>query len=809
MNAWLQDVRYALRMLARSRAFTAAAILTLGLGIGANTAIFTVANALMLRPLPFADSSRLALVSTALATDRSQLTPMSWLRFTTMHDHNRSFSSLAAFTNETFDLSGRGDPEQLPSARVTSGFFDVLGVKPALGRTFLPEEDQAGGKNVVLISHAFWIRKLGGAPDIIGQNIALDSRDSTVIGVLPANFSFAFLGKNIDIWAPRVFELSLATPQQIQAGTGFLTAVGRLRDGVTIEQARAEMAVLDREYRGNFPGRPDANPRYLVDVASLRDQFVANIRPALLMLSVAVALVLLIACANVASLLLSRALVRKKEIALRAAIGAGRSAIVRLLLVESMLVALMAGALGVLLAEWCTSLLTSFGGDSLGMSSELPIDLRVLVFTAAISLLSGLLFGLIPALQLSRPDLNSVLRDEGRGNTGGRRRNLARSLLVVGQVGLSMVLIIGAGLLIRSFVRLQATSAGFDPHGVLTMRIQLPPAKYRTPQQMVMFYNRAIEQAASVPGVQAAAISSALPVVPMRLSPVLFEGQPEVPLPQRPIVSIQDISPDYSAVLHVPLLRGRTFDEHDDAEGARVVMVNQTLARRFWPNQDPIGKKVWPGRQTAAALVVGVLGDVKNFGLAADPNPEVFLPFPQLPWPLLNLCLRTSLDPASLVPAVRREIAKIDQDQPVTGVQTLEEVIASSTSQRRFTMLLLAAFSATALILAIVGIYGALAYSVAQRTGELGVRIALGADRSDILRLVVGQGLALTLAGIALGLLGSLLLTRVMSSMLFQVSASDPATFALSAALFLAVASIASYLPARRATRIDPTEALR
>ncbi len=809
MNAWRQDVRYALRMLARSRAFTAAAILTLGLGIGANTAIFTVANALMLRPLPFADSSRLALVSTALATDRSQLTPMSWLRFTTMHDHNRSFSGLAAFTNETFDLSGRGDPEQLPSARVTSGFFDVLGVRPALGRTFLPEEDQAGGKNVVLISHAFWIRKLGGAPDIIGQNIALDSRDSTVIGVLPANFSFAFLGKNIDIWAPRVFELSLATPQQIQAGTGFLTAVGRLRDGVTIEQARAEMAVLDREYRGNFPGRPDANPRYLVDVASLRDQFVANIRPALLMLSAAVALVLLIACANVASLLLSRALVRKKEIALRAAIGAGRSAIVRLLLVESMLVALMAGALGVLLAEWCTSLLTSFGGDSLGMSSELPIDLRVLVFTAAISLLSGLLFGLIPALQLSRPDLNSVLRDEGRGNTGGRRRNLARSLLVVGQVGLSMVLIIGAGLLIRSFVRLQATSAGFDPHGVLTMRIQLPPAKYRTPQQMVTFYNRAIEQAASVPGVQAAAISSALPVVPMRLSPVLFEGQPEVPLPQRPIVSIQAISPDYSAVLHVPLLRGRTFDEHDDAEGARVVMVNQTLARRFWPNQDPIGKKVWPGRQTAAALVVGVLGDVKNFGLAADSNPEVFLPFPQLPWPLLNLFLRTSLDPASLVPAVRREIAKIDQDQPVTGVQTLEEVIASSTSQRRFTMLLLAAFSATALILAIVGIYGALAYSVAQRTGELGVRIALGADRSDILRLVVGQGLALTLAGIALGLLGSLLLTRVMSSMLFQVSASDPATFALSGALFLAVASIASYLQARRATRIDPTEALR
>jgi putative ABC transport system permease protein len=807
MNSWMQDLRYAVRMLVKNPGFAAAAILTLALGIGANTAIFTVANSVLLRPLPYADPSRLVLLAPAPASQRSQLTLMSWLRFTTIRDHTHALSGIAAFTNETFNLSGRGDPEQIPSARVTNQFFDVLGVQPAQGRGFMTEEDEPGGKNVVLISHAFWMRRLGGSNDAVGQNITLDSRDYTVIGILPANFQFAFLGRTIEVWAPRVIELNLITPQQVQGGTGFLTAVGRLRPGGTREQAQAEMDVLNRQYQQTYPGRPDADPNRVVDVSGLKEQFVANIRPAVLVLSAAVALVLLIACANVASLLLSRALGRKKEMAVRAAIGAGRGAIVRQLLVESSLLALIGGAVGVLLAVWCTSLLTRFS-DNLGALAELPIDSRVLTFSAGISLLSGLLFGLIPSLQLSKPDLNTVLRDEGRGSTGSRHRHHAHNLLVVGQIALSMILLIGAGLLVRSFVRLQASNPGFDPEGVLTMQIQLPPAKYRTPQQMLAFYHQAIEQTETLPGVQAAAISSALPVVPMRMSPVLFEGQPELPLPQRPIVSIQAVSPDYARVLRVPLLRGREFTEHDDAQAARVVIVNQTLARRFWPNQDPIGKKVWAGRQ-AAAQVVGVFGDVKNLDLAADPNPEVFLPFPQLPWALLNLSVRTTTDPASLLPAVRRQISQIDKDQPITGAQPLDQVLSKSTAQRRFTMVLLAAFSSTALILAIVGIYGVLAYSVAQRTGELGIRIALGAERRDILRLVVFHGLALAGSGIALGLAGSILLTRLMSSMLYRISTSDPATFLLSAGLFLAVGFVASYLPARKATRIDPVEALR
>ncbi|HYL37736.1 MAG TPA: ABC transporter permease [Bryobacteraceae bacterium] len=807
MNSWLQDLRYAVRMLAKSPGFTAAAVVTLALGIGANTAIFTVANAVVFRPLPYSDPSRLVLISTADAGQRSQLIPMPWLRFTTIHDQTRSLSGVAAFTNETFNLSERGDPEQIPAARVSSDFFEVLGVRPAMGRGFLRDEDQPGGKNVVLVSHAFWMRKLGGAGDAVGQNITLDSRDYTVIGVLPASFSFAFVGRTIGVWAPRVFELNLATPQQIQGGTGFLTAVARLRPGVTREQAQAEMDVLNRQYLETYPGRPDANPKRMVDVASLKDQFGVNIRPALLMLSAAVALVLLIACANVAGLLLSRALGRRKEIAVRAALGAGRAAIVRQLLVESSLLSLMSGALGVLLALWCTSLLTGLS-DNLGALKELPIDFRVLIFSAGISLLSGLLFGFIPSLQLSKPDLNAVLRDEGRSSTGSRRRNHAQDLLVVGQIALCMILLVGSGLLIRSFVRLQTSNPGFDPSGVLTMQIQLPPAKYGTQQQMIAFYKQAIQQTKTLPGVQGVAISSALPVVPMRMSPVLFEGQPELPLPQRPIVSIQAISPDYGRVLRVPLLRGREFSEHDDEQAARVVIVNQALARRFWPNQDPIGKKVWAGRQPAAQ-VVGVFGDVKNLDLAADPNPEVFLPFPQLPWALLNLSLRTSVEPASLLPGVRRQLSQIDKDQPITAARTLEQVLAASTAPRRFSMLLLVGFSATALILAMVGIYGLVAYSVAQRTGELGIRIALGADRGEILRLVVMHGLTLTAGGIALGLAGSMLLTRVLSSLLYQTSASDPATFLLSAALFLAVACAASYLPARRATRIDPVEALR
>jgi putative ABC transport system permease protein len=805
----MKDVQYALRMLGKNPGFTTIAVLTLALGIGANTAIFTVANALLLRPLPYADPSRLTLVALSDAGQPAELGLMPYLRFTTIRDQAHSFSGIAAVTNESFNLSGRGDAEEISGARTTWNFFDVLGVRPSLGRTFVAGEDEPGGRQVVLISHSLWISRFGAAPDIVGQIITLDSRDSTVVGVLPADFVFSYLGAKVDIWATRVYELNIITPQQVQRGTGFLTAVARLHAGTTRDQAQAEMDVLNRQYQAANPGRPDADPRRTVQVADLQQQMVANIRPALLMLLGAVGLVLLIACANVASLLLSRALGRKKEIAVRAALGAGRCALVGQLIIESLVLAGAGGILGILLSLWGTHVLSMLGASTLPRLATMRIDGWVLAFTAAISLASGLLFGLVPALQLSKPDMNVVLRDEGRGSTGNRRRNNARNMLVVSQVALSMLLLVASGLLVRSFIRLQTASPGFDPRNVLSMRISLPRTKYATRPQMIAFYNEALKQVRTLPGVESVAISSALPLNPTRQSPMLLQGQPEVPLGQRPVLNIQTISPEYTKVLHVPLMRGRTFTEHDDADAPPVAMVNQSVVRHYWRNEDPIGKHIFLGQLPKPVEVVGVLGDIKNTALAQETAPEGFLPFPQLPWAALNLTVRTAPDPHGLISAVRSQISAIDKDQPVTNVQTLEEVLEWASAQPRFTMFLLAIFSAIAVILAIVGIYGVIAYTVAQRTQELGIRMALGAAKGDILRMVIGHGLLLTVSGVLIGLIASVALTRVLSSMLYQTSTTDPLVFSSSTALFLVVASIASYMPARRATRIDPTDALR
>ena len=802
---WI-DVRYAVRMLAKSPGFPLVAILTLALGIGANTAIFTVANTLLLRPLPYTNPSRLALL---FADRRGQLQGFSYLRYSLLRDQTRSFSGVAAFASDTFNLTGRGDPEQLSSARVSANFFDVLGVRPELGRTFAANGDQPEAKPEVMISHLLWLRRFGAEKDIIGESVELDSRDYTIIGVLPSGFTFSELGANVDIWSPRVFEHSLASAERVRLGVGYLYGVARLESGTTGNQAQAEMDVLNRQYQRDNPGRPDVDPNQKVVVRDLQQQVVANFRPALLVLMGAVGFVLLIACANVASLLLSRALGRKKEIAIRSALGASRGALVRQLIVESLLLAMVSGICGILLSQWCTHVLASLTLSKLPRMTDARIDLPVLAFTVAISLASGILFGLAPALQLSKPDLNTVLRDEGRGSTGSRGRNRARNLLVVAQVALSMVLLVGSGLLIRSFVRLQTVNLGFDPARVLTMRIALPPTKYATALQQITFYNRVLKAIQALPGVQVATISSALPLNPSRRSPMLPEGQPVVPFGQRPILNIQTISPDYARVLRVPLLRGREITDHDTADAPGVAIVNEAVVRRYWPNDNPIGKHILLGQRPQPVEVVGVFSDLKNVTLGDDASPEVILPFPQLPWPLLNLSVRTAGDPRGLISAIRRQVSEVDKDQPLTDVRTMDEVVGSASAQPRLTMLLLGVFSATALILAIVGIYGVIAYSVAQRTQELGIRMALGADQGDVLQLVVGHGLALTLTGIAIGLSGAFVLTRLMSSLLYQTSATDPIAFGVSALLFTVAATLASYLPARRATRIDPTEALR
>ncbi len=807
----IQDLRFGLRMLRKSPGFTAVAVLTLALGIGANTAIFTVADALLLRPLPYANPQKLMMVYETNIVDNSQEDVFSYPYFSRLRGHQYSFSGISAFASDDFDMSGRGEPRQISAGRVSWNFFDVLGVRPALGRDFFASEGQRGGNRVVMLSHQFWVSEFGGAHNVIGQSLMLDSLSYTIVGVLPAGFTFQPLGNDTQIWIPREFELNIATPEHIQAGMGYLEGIARLAPGVSIDQARSELRVLHNEYCRDNSNRPDADPKWPTTVTPLQTMIVANVRVAVLVLMGAVGVVLLIACANVASLLLARAQNRKKEIALRTALGARRGVIVRQLLVESLLLALIGGALGILAGHAGVRALLALNRDTVSqLSGSVAMDWRVPCFVAAISLVSGVLFGLAPALQLSKTDLQSVLRDEGRGSTGTRRAASSQNLLVVTQVALSMILLFGSGLLIRRFLQLINVNPGFDPTNVLTMRMNLPPSKYGTNAQMVSFYNEVLRQMQLLPGVSAAAISSALPPTPTRFAPILAEGEPVVPVAQRSGVNIQTISTDYAKVLRVALERGREFTAEDNQTTPTVAMVNQAFVRRYWPNDNPIGKHIWLGPIIKPVEVVGVFGDEKNNGLGEGSAPEMFLPFPNLPWSHLRLSLRSaSRNPLALVPAVRQRLAQIDSDQPITEVQTLEQILAQSRAQSNFTVALFGIFSAVALVLAIVGIYGVISYAVAQRTQELGIRMALGATQTDVLKLVVGRGLALAGVGIAIGLIAAFTLAPLIKSLLYKVSPADPMTIIGSAILFLVAALLASYIPARRAMRVDPMVALR
>jgi putative ABC transport system permease protein len=806
MNLILQDARFALRGFRKSPAFAAIAIFTLAVGIGANTSIFSVANALLLRQLPYPQPERLALLSSQHIVNGAK-GPLSWPRFQMVHEQNKSFAGVAAFTSDTFTWTGRGAPEQLTAARVSWDFLQILGVRPAAGRSFNAEEDQPGGSFVVMLSHELWARRFGASPSALGQSLTLNDKVYTVAGVLPAGFRFDYLGP-VDIIAPRVFELSVITPVQLNGGAGFLNFLARLRPGVSFSQAQAEMDTLAAQYRREHPRFPDADPGSTVRAGNLRDELVSGVSTALWILFGAVGLVLLIACANVASLLLSRALGRKREIAVRTAIGATRASLIRQLLTESLLLAVAGGVLGAVLSAWGTKALAAMAQKTLPRAGEIRADAFVFAFTAIVSLAAGVLFGLAPALEISRPDVNSILRAEGRGATAGRRRNALRSLLVVSQVALSVVLLIGAGLLLRNFASLRDSNPGFRSRNLLTMNVSLPTSRYPRPAQAA-FYRDLFRNIRALPGVQSAAGSTALPVNPSRFSPALPEGQPQVPLSERPLFNIQSITADYAQAMGIPVLRGREFTDRDDAASPPVLLVNQTLARRFWPNQNPVGKHVLVGRGTSPAEVVGLLGDVRNMNLAADVKPELYFPYAQLPGLSLNLIVRTAGDPHAMVKAVEGAVFALDGSQPVTAIQTMDEILEAGAAQPRFTTSLLAGLSLAALVLAMVGIYGVIAYSVSERTQEMGIRIALGANRGDILRLVLRQGMTLAGAGIAIGIAASLALTRLLASLLYGVSATDPLTFAVGATLFVAVAFAASYVPATRATRVDPIVALR
>ncbi|MEO8592405.1 MAG: ABC transporter permease [Candidatus Solibacter sp.] len=809
MGKLAQDVRFALRIFQRAPGFAVAAVLTLAVGIGANTSIFSVANALLLRPLPYKDPSRLVLIDARRkGLPNVSQGPLSVPRYEQVEARNRSFQSLAAFTTEFFNLTGKGDPEQVTSARVSWRFFDVLGVAPSKGRAFRPEEDKAGGDPVVLISDALWQRRFQRDPNILGRSVTLDTKDYTVIGVLPADFRFAVLGPVIDLVAPRVFELNSLSPGMAQAGVGYLNFVARLNPGVTVKAAQADLDRLSAQYRAENPKMPDSDPGLVVHAGNLQDEMVSSMRTAVVVLFASVSLVLLIACANVASLLLSRALGRKREIAVRMAVGATRGGLVRQLLTESLMLALMGGTLGALFSLWGTHSLALLAQGTLPRASEINVDSGVLLFTLGISVFAGFLFGLIPALQVSRPDLNGVLRSQGRGSTSGRRHNLLRNLLVVSQVALSTVLLIGAGLLLRNFVQLSQSNPGFDSQRLLTMSITLPSARYPDAPKRIAFFNELLRQVRALPGVRGAAGTTSLPVNPSRFSMALPEGQPMVPLAERPIFNLQQVTPGYAAAMRVPL-RGREFTDRDDTQAPRVLMVNEALARRYWPGQNAVGKHVLVGRATAPSEIVGVLGDIPNQAIGTDPQPEMYLPFAQIASATQNLVVRTAGDPHSAIAAVRARVLALDRDQPVTGILSMEEVLQTGAAQPRFTTYLLAGLSLTAFLLSMVGIYGVIAYSVAERTQEMGIRIALGAESGAILRLVLGHGLLLAGSGIAVGLAGAFGLTRLMAGLLYRVSVTDPVTFVAGPAVFAVVALVASYLPARRAMRVDPVIALR
>jgi putative ABC transport system permease protein len=804
MHSLLRNLRYGARMLIKNPGFTIATILTLALSIGANTAIFTVTSALLLRPFPYHDPEQLVSVD---PKDPTGTRPTTLMRYELVRDANKSFESVAVWANDNLNLTGAGEPIQIPVARVTPSFFSMLGVQPALGRIFAEDEGRPEGKPVVILSDSLWRTRFHSDPNIIGQTLTLDSMPQTIVGVLPANVQFPFVGE-AELWTPRYFEFSLMTPQHLRLGVGYLTMIARLRAGVTPQQADAELALLNQRYHDQNPTLPDADASSM-SADSLRDLVVGDVRGKVLVLSAAVAVVLLIACANIAGLLLSRALARTREIAVRTALGASRSTLVLQLLTESMMLALLAGIIGVGISWAATRALVVWGASQLPQGVPIGIDLRVLVFSLGISLFAGILFGTFPALQLARANPNTALRDEGRGVSASHARVHLKSALVIGQVALSLLLFIGAGLLLRSFARLLNVDPGFDTENVLTMNVSLPTAKYSKPEQQIAFFDEVLRRVSALPGVRSAATSAAPPLSFIRMSSVLPEGQPNLPLSQRPIVDIEAISPQWFHTLRVPLRSGREFTDADNAQSPKVLIANETFVRQFWPNENPIGKHVLLGRQPIPSEIIGIAGDIKNRGLEPDPQPQLYIPFPQLPWAAMNVIVRTALPPASMISAVRAQIASIDPDQPVMKIRTVDELMDNSRSQPRFTMFLLAGFSGVALALAVIGIYGVLSYSVAQRKQEFGIRLALGAERDHILRLVVRHGLLLAAIGITIGLVASLALTRLMASLLYHVGTHDITTFVLTSLVLFVIALAASYIPARRATKVNPVEALR
>jgi putative ABC transport system permease protein len=798
------DLRYALRQLAKSPGFAAVAILTLALGIGANSAIFSVTNAVLFRALPYKDPARIVAVNKVSSEfGLGGLTAGAFLDF---REQSSSFEQLAAYDETELTLTGGGgDAERILASEVSSALFPLLGVNPSLGRTFTPDEEKMGRDQVVVVSDTFWKRRTGGDPSFVGKTITLDDKVYTVVGVMPAGFQFP---RKFEIWKPLALD-----PEEERHGKQFtlIQMIGRLKAGASQEQAQAELNTIFARRPTEEPGAPASNAR--IELRPLHEQLVKDVRLAIYVVLGAVSFVLLIACANVANLMLARAAVRRKEIAIRSALGAGRGRIMAQLLRESVLLALLGGALGLLLAVWGVDLLVAsippdVAGSFYGMA-DIGINRTVLLFTLAISIATGILFGLAPAFSSARLDLNDALKETAKTATA---RSSLRAAFVISQLALTLVLLIGAGLMTRSFVRLMNVKLGFNPKNVMTMRIELPRSRYKTGDERKQFFSQLLERARTIPSVEAVGAISQLPLSGYSMMgrfPV--EGQPPPEPGKGKPMPIGVVTPDYFQAMQIPLVDGRFFDARDTEKMPEVVIVNEAMAKKFWPGTNPIGKKLGALCDEGAVCrsVVGVVGDIRHEGLAEEAQPEIYVPHQQVGMPNLSLVLRTSGNPLAVVSAARQEVSALDKDQPVALVQTLEDHIAQSVLQPRLLTMLLSTFAGLALVLAAVGVYAMMSYSVSQRRGEIGIRIALGAMRADILRLIVGHAFLLVAISLTIGLAVALVATRLLRSLLYEVGIWDPFTFGAIIVLLLGVAIFAAWLPARRAAKINPMVALR
>jgi putative ABC transport system permease protein len=809
METLRQDMRYGFRTLRKRPGFTVVAVIALALGIGANTAIFSVVNELLLSPLPYANAEQLVMVWEHNRPRDVHQNVVSTANFLDWREQSQSFADMAAFYDARFNLTGSGEPFEIPAQVATENIFSLLGVEPILGRNFTREDVAPDAPSVVILGYGLWQSRFGADPSIVGKTITLNGSSATVVGVLPAGFQWfikkgSLTDKPAELWTPFIF-----TEQHRVRRGRFISSVARLKPGVSPAQAQAEMTTIGARLEQQYPA---LNTGWGVEVVPLREQFVGDVRPALWILLGAVGFVLLIACANVANLLLARAAARHREIAVRTALGASRLRIIRQLLTESVLLSVLGGALGLMLAWWGIGALAALSPSDLINLENVSLNLSVLSFTLLVSLLTGIIFGLVPAFEATKLNLTESLKEGDKGASGNARTRRLRNAFVIAEMALALVLLTSAGLLIRSFMRLQTVNPGFEADRLLTMRVVLPGRKYREEYQRVGFFKQAVERINRLPGVESAGAVSFLPFAGIGAATgFTVEGRPEPEAGQRPTTDVRVTDAGYFRAMNIPLISGRVFTEQEATEKRNVAVINDAMARKHFAGEDPLGKRVTVrmGENPAPTMIVGVVGDVKHRSLDQEVKPMVYWPHPELAYTTMTIVVRTQGEPLGLAAAAQREIQAIDAEQPVSDIRTMEQLLAASVARARFNTLLLGIFAALALVLAAVGIYGVMAYSVTQRTREIGIRIALGARGADVLKMIIGQGMTLALIGVCLGLVASFALTRLMSSLLFGVSATDPLTFTGVSLLLAAVALLACYIPARRATKVDPMVALR